>query len=114
MENGLLLRADLHTLFDMSLLTVASSNWSVLLSPSLRKGSYRELHGSELRFRVRSRLRVSEPGIPGGVPASSACLLDSTIGTDLMILKSLRRVRRNGPCCRLRNYFAVSVANKFP
>jgi hypothetical protein len=48
-ENGLLLRADLHTLFDMSLLSVASSDWSVVLSPSLREGSYRKLHGSELR-----------------------------------------------------------------
>jgi hypothetical protein len=48
-ENGLLLRADLHTLFDMSLLTVASSDWSVVLSPSLREGSYRRLHGSEVR-----------------------------------------------------------------
>ena len=48
-ENGLLLRADLHTLFDRFLLTVASSDWTVLLSPALRAGYYRRVHGRTLR-----------------------------------------------------------------
>jgi len=53
-QNGLLLRADIHTLFDLGLLTVEPEALEVLLAPSLSTTSYRELVG------VRAR-RPSDP-----------------------------------------------------
>ncbi|NKR97095.1 HNH endonuclease [Rhodococcus hoagii] len=47
--NGLLLRSDIHTLFDLGLLTV-SSTYTVRLAPSLRDSEYRSLHGTSLRL----------------------------------------------------------------
>lgn len=48
--NGLLLRADLHTLFDCGLLAIDPAILSVLLAPSVREASdYRGLHGRRLR-----------------------------------------------------------------
>jgi len=47
--NGLLLRADIHNLFDRGLLTVNSS-YKVQLHPSVRSSAiYKELHGRKLR-----------------------------------------------------------------
>lgn len=50
-NNGLLLRADLHVLFDRRLLTI-DNDYVVLLDPSVRKGPYRSLHGKALRLPV--------------------------------------------------------------
>ncbi len=49
--NGLLLRADIHTLFDRSLLSFdsASSPPKVVVAPSVREPAYRLLHGKPLR-----------------------------------------------------------------
>lgn len=51
LENGLLLRADLHTLFDLCLMTVEPRSLRVLLAPHLRDqmSDYAELHGVRLR-----------------------------------------------------------------
>jgi len=46
-ENGLLLRADIHTLFDLGLLAVGA-NLRVILHPTLRGSSHGELHGRRL------------------------------------------------------------------
>lgn len=46
-QNGLLLRADIHTLFDKGLLGINPDNWKVILHPCIQKGSYSELHGLE-------------------------------------------------------------------
>lgn len=46
-SNGLLLRADVHTLFDKYLLTVDPA-YRVRVSPTLMATPYRELHGSRL------------------------------------------------------------------
>ena len=43
--NGLLLRADIHTLFDLGLLAVDTTTMSVLLSPQLHKSDYAPLNG---------------------------------------------------------------------
>ncbi|WP_428414967.1 HNH endonuclease [Pararhizobium sp.] len=44
-SNGLLLRADLHTLFDLGLIAVSPLNFTVLLHPKLGESSYSELSG---------------------------------------------------------------------
>jgi hypothetical protein len=46
--NGLLLRADLHKLFDLGLISVNTSDWTVVIASSLENSPYRELHGKSL------------------------------------------------------------------
>ena len=46
--NGLLLRADIHTLFDLGLLAIEPDTMSVILAPNIREGHYSELHGKAL------------------------------------------------------------------
>jgi predicted restriction endonuclease len=48
--NGLLLRADLHVLFDLGLLRVDPESLRVEFDPSVRGTSYTELAGRELRL----------------------------------------------------------------
>lgn len=48
-SNGLLFRADIHTLFDLGLLTVNSSDLTVNLEPALSGTAYGALHGRRLR-----------------------------------------------------------------
>ncbi len=47
--NGLLLRADIHTLFDLGLLAIDTSNMEVLISPDLVSTEYNLLAGKLLR-----------------------------------------------------------------
>jgi hypothetical protein len=47
--NGLLLRADLHTLFDTLLLAVDPDTLRVVVAPSVEDPAYRDLHGRALR-----------------------------------------------------------------
>ncbi|MGA9379025.1 MAG: HNH endonuclease [Phormidium sp.] len=49
-SNGLLLRADLHTLFDLKLITIEPEKMEVYLASSLRETSYSELHGKPLQL----------------------------------------------------------------
>ncbi len=46
--NGLLLRSDIHTLFDCGLLAIDSSKMTVLIAPKLRDSEYKALHGHKL------------------------------------------------------------------
>jgi len=48
-RNGLLLRADIHTLFDLHLLRIDPKSLQVVLAPSIRQSCYREWHGRILR-----------------------------------------------------------------
>jgi predicted restriction endonuclease len=48
--NGLLLRADVHTLFDLGLVRIKPETMQVVLDESLRKTSYEELHGRQIRL----------------------------------------------------------------
>ena len=50
-ENGLLLRSDIRTLFDLGLLAVNEDDLRVLLAPSLVEGPYRTLIGQPLNLR---------------------------------------------------------------
>jgi hypothetical protein len=49
-SNGLLLRADLHTLFDLGLLSIDESTLSVILSDRLKQSMYADLAGKRLRL----------------------------------------------------------------
>lgn len=49
-SNGLLLRADLHTLFDLRLLGVDTTNMTVILAPELMTTSYRRYAGKPLNL----------------------------------------------------------------
>lgn len=48
--NGLLLRADIHTLFDLGLLAIETETMTVLLAPSLAGTTYAPLEGQPLRL----------------------------------------------------------------
>jgi hypothetical protein len=48
--NGLLLRADLHTLFDLGLITVDTTDFTVVLHPKLHNTPYRDFAGKRLRL----------------------------------------------------------------
>ena len=48
--NGLLLRADLHTLFDCGLVGVDPDSRTVVLHKRLRGSDYGELHGRPVRW----------------------------------------------------------------
>lgn len=49
-SNGILLRADLHTLFDLGLLAIHPVDMSVILSPKLMNTSYQPLHGRRVKL----------------------------------------------------------------
>ena len=48
-ENGLLLRCDIHTLFDLMLISVDPNTETIYLAPQLRGSHYEELDGRRLR-----------------------------------------------------------------
>jgi hypothetical protein len=56
-QNGLLLRADLHTLFDLGLLAIDASTMSVLLSSALATSEYASLSSTHLRLPTDPELR---------------------------------------------------------
>ncbi len=49
-SNGLLLRADLHTLFDLGLITIEPETMSVVLASELRNTEYATLEGERLHL----------------------------------------------------------------
>jgi predicted restriction endonuclease len=50
-DNGLLLRADLHTLFDLDLLTIRATDLTIAVAPVIDDPLYRALQGRRLRSR---------------------------------------------------------------
>ena len=62
LSNGLLLRSDLHTLFDLGLIGVAPSTFALVLSQSLRNGDYARYAGKQ----------ISVPRQPSDQPAERA------------------------------------------
>jgi hypothetical protein len=48
LHNGLLLRSDLHTLFDLGYLGIEPDTLRIRLHPSVRKGEYLRLDGADL------------------------------------------------------------------
>ncbi len=49
-SNGLLLRTDLHTLFDLHLISIDTSSWKVLVSTELKGSIYDKYAGRKLRL----------------------------------------------------------------
>ena len=60
--NGMLLRADLHTLFDLGLIVIDTSDYSILVADEIRSTEYGDLHGEKLRL----------PSDPGSRPSREA------------------------------------------
>lgn len=57
-SNGLLLRADIHTLFDLRLIAIETASMVVRISPALAGTEYQALDGLPLRQPVEERQRV--------------------------------------------------------
>jgi hypothetical protein len=56
LDGGLLLRRDIHSLFDAHLMTVNPSSWKVEIAPRLHNYStYRPLHGADLFIPAKAR-----------------------------------------------------------
>ncbi|SFB02379.1 protein of unknown function [Collimonas sp. OK607] len=64
-SNGLLLRADLHTLFDLGLIAVDQQSMSLIVAPALRTTDYEQWHGKA----------VTLPAIPSDHPNADALRL---------------------------------------
>jgi hypothetical protein len=62
-SNGLLLRADLHTLFDLHLVAVDTKNMSLLLAPALKKTSYSDLEGKRLNVRHNGGYKLNKTAL---------------------------------------------------
>ncbi|WEK52448.1 MAG: HNH endonuclease signature motif containing protein [Candidatus Kaistia colombiensis] len=56
-SNGLLLRADIHNLFDLGLLQIDPQSLSVVASPDIRQSSFGKLHGRRIREPVNPKHR---------------------------------------------------------
>lgn len=62
-SNGLLLRADVHTLFDLGLLSVDSVTMTVVTAPELAASEYKELVGKQLRLPAAVNSRPFKAGL---------------------------------------------------
>lgn len=62
-ENGLLLRSDLHTLFDCGLIGIDPESLTVVISSSLQKSVYGKLDGRPLRLPTPPGSRPSEKAL---------------------------------------------------
>jgi 5-methylcytosine-specific restriction protein A len=48
--NGILMRADIHTLFDLGLFAIDSATYKVILASELQGSSYSEFDGRKLKL----------------------------------------------------------------
>lgn len=62
-QNGLLLRADIHSLFDLGLIAVEPERLLIKLAPPLRKSSYGHLLGAGLTEPVSEKARPSREAL---------------------------------------------------
>ena len=62
-QNGLLLRADIHTLFDLKLLKIEPRSMTIVVSPALQSTEYAKLHGQKVRLPAERDSRPSEPAL---------------------------------------------------
>jgi hypothetical protein len=61
--NGMLLRTDLHTLFDLKLVAVDAETMTVLVSPELSDTYYEQLRGMQIRVPKKHELRPSREAL---------------------------------------------------
>ena len=57
LENGLLMRVDLHRLFDKHLIAIEAASLTVRVASSVTDENYRSLHGMKLKCRARRKTR---------------------------------------------------------
>ena len=62
-NNGLLLRADVHTLFDLYLVAVNPDSLKIAVAPALRQSTYGELDGSAMKSPVSADLAASQDAL---------------------------------------------------
>lgn len=62
-QNGLLLRADLHTLFDLHLITIDPRSMKVRVNPILMGTDYREFAGKPLRLPKLTKFRPNRKAL---------------------------------------------------
>lgn len=62
-SNGILLRADLHTLFDLLLFTIDAKSSCALVSPRLQGSEYWRFHGKKIRLPVRAEFQPSKEAL---------------------------------------------------
>jgi hypothetical protein len=60
LENGLLLRADIHTLFDLGLITVNPGDMTILISPELKGTLYMEFNSKNLFIKENLSEKIKE------------------------------------------------------
>ena len=51
--NGILMRSDIHTLFDLRLISIDPRTWRLVVHPSLDDTEYAALHGAEIALPAR-------------------------------------------------------------
>lgn len=61
--NGIVLRADVHTLFDLGLITINAQNMKVVVHEELRSSEYWAFHGRELLIPSNSELRPNKTAL---------------------------------------------------
>jgi predicted restriction endonuclease len=61
--NGLLLRADIHTLFDLGLISIAPDDRKIKVSKSLAGSIYARLNGKKLKDPKMSNARPSKAAL---------------------------------------------------
>jgi len=62
-QNGLLLRSDIHTLFDLQLLSINADDYTIVLSPELKSSSYINLVGNHIRIPEREDQQPSREAL---------------------------------------------------
>ena len=62
-HNGILLRADIHTLFDLGLIAIDNENITVLVHDSIRKNGYGQFHHQKLILPVDSNNRPNRSSL---------------------------------------------------
>jgi putative restriction endonuclease len=59
-QNGLLLRADIHTLFDRGLIAIDTSDWTILVDRKLSQTEYGALNGQPLSLPAQNQFRPNK------------------------------------------------------
>lgn len=62
-QNGLLLRSDIHTLFDCGLLAIDTSRMTIILSSRLLQSSYKKLSNRKIRLPIDASKSPSSEGL---------------------------------------------------
>lgn len=62
-RNGLLLRADVHTLFDLYLVTINPGSLRIAVAPALQHSTYEELDGRQLSIPIPAELSACQESL---------------------------------------------------